>query len=75
MYKVIVTNKYKLYRKSKLVEEFNTPKELAEYCFDTIRTNEIDEAIHWISNTNHNTMEFGIRGYFTVSYFDPSVEE
>jgi|ERR1035437_1521135 hypothetical protein len=75
MYKVVVTDKYKLYIKDKFLEEFNNQEELAEYAFDFIRTEEITEAINWISDTNHNTMEFGFRGYFTISYYDNTMEE
>lgn len=75
MYKIIIADKYKLYRKGIFVEDFNTIAQLAEYCFDIIRHSELDEAIKWISDTNHNTIEFGIYGYFTISYYDNTVEE
>jgi hypothetical protein len=34
---------------------------------------EMRTAFEWIKDTNHNTLEFGYRGLFTVSFYDEAV--
>jgi hypothetical protein len=84
MYKLVVSNKYKLYQSSftpgnnKLLGVFNTVDEIIAYnskfLNDAIVNNEIYEAVHFMNKANHNACEFGVRGLFTVSYWDTEFE-
>ena len=76
MYKVVITNKYKLYDKyNKLLGEYNNVQSLADFSIDFIRTRELITAINFMLDTTHNVTEFGGRGYFTVSYYDEAYDE
>lgn len=81
MYKITITNKYNLFKfnsttqTNSLLGKFDKVETLKafvkEFMPGKIVLEEIDVAIKWMSDTKHNTAEFGgMRGLFTVSYFD-----
>lgn len=85
MYKITISkDRYHLYRYDPPTGMYNRVKafegvlDLVDYTENilngVIKKVEIVEAFKEISDTDHNTMEFGVFGYFTVSYNDKSIE-
>ena len=85
MYKLTITNRYNLYQYTLynqsyfLKDSFESVAKLKLYIKqkmnNVIQLNEVDEAVKFMSDTTHNTAEFGFNGTFTVSYYDDAVEE
>lgn len=84
MFKICITDKYELHNYTGngeyyKVGSFNTIKDLKKYTdavlCGMIMLPEIDTAVQFMSDTSHNTAEFGYNGTFTVSYFDENIEE
>lgn len=79
MWKLTITDKYNLFKYNKPIESFNAVSDLVDFnkriLNERIISNEIYEAIKFVNDTTHNTMEFGYNGFFTCSYYDDKVEE
>jgi len=77
MYKLTIGKSYCLYRyvgesdwlKLGSFSGFNVLKKFNKMMMDgAIREEELDQAIRFMDSTTHDTAEFGMNGYFTVSY-------
>ena len=76
MYKVVIKDKYVVENHRKqVVGEYNSIAELKDATIDYIRYKELLTALKFVCDTNHNVMEFGANGYFTVSYYDVEYDE
>lgn len=81
MYKLTVNeNKYNLFqynperKEYNLLGKFNHVNEVVgfnnKFLNNLINNSEIFQAIEFMNKVNHNAAEFGVRGLFTVSYWE-----
>jgi hypothetical protein len=76
MYKVVIKDKYQVLGfKDRILGEYNNINDLMEATINIIRHKELITALKFVADTTHNVMEFGGRGYFTVSYYDVNYDE
>lgn len=77
MYKINVTNKFMLYKfvygkGNVLLGEYKDVYDLLAYnkkeLNNALLISEVMQALEYMHKMNHDTAEFGVRGYFTISY-------
>ena len=67
----LVSGKYEVYKAKELIAKVQTVGSLHTLCnlfAVNIKRDELDAAVDFMQKNNHNVAEFGVNGYFTVSY-------
>lgn len=69
----IINGKYHLYKNKEMIAKLQNKASVQTLCNlmgVSIQRGELLTAIEFMENNKHNVAEFGVNGYFTVSYAD-----